>query len=117
MLRSMLYVRYGSGCSRRVTVSAARPSAWKSVQSNRAQPSSKVRRRPSTALCKMLRTVEFKVHPTPGQAQLASQHVKVLQPRLLARAEVEAENVRQITPTEPSVEAQPRRLAMGDRAA
>ena len=51
MLRSMLYVRYGSGCSRRVTASAARPSAARSCDSSSCRPSSGVRRSPSTALC------------------------------------------------------------------
>ena len=34
----MLYVRYGSGCSRRVTASAARPSAARSCDSSSREP-------------------------------------------------------------------------------
>src|SRR5262245_37773701 len=50
MLRSMLYVRIGSGCSRRVTASAARPSAARSRVWQRASASSGVSRSPASAL-------------------------------------------------------------------
>src|SRR6478735_7503155 len=50
MLRSILYVRKGSGWSRRVTASAARPSATRSCDSINASPSAGLNRSPATAL-------------------------------------------------------------------
>src|SRR6266478_1990029 len=112
----MLYVRYGSGCRRRHTASAALPSAIRSRQPNSATPSSKVSRSPSTALCKMCVTVEFKAHPSLGQAQLAGQHVIMMQPRLLTCVQVEVNDIGEIAPAKAGVQPQPRRLPMGDRA-
>src|SRR5438132_9512612 len=116
MLRSMLYVRYGSGCRRRQTASAARPSAIRSRQSNSATPSSNVSRSPSTAFCKMRVTVEVKAHPSPGQAQLAGQHIIVVQSRLLARAQVKVNDIAQVAPAKTGIQPEPRRFAMRDLA-
>src|SRR5919109_612882 len=58
MLRSMLYVRYGSACRGRQTASAARPSEIRSL-SKSATPSSAVRRLPLTALSRMYLRQEF----------------------------------------------------------
>src|SRR5688572_11518583 len=98
MFRSMLYVRYGSGCSRVVTAWAERPRACRSRQLNSSTPSSNVRRWPSTAFDRMSRTVEVKVHPLRGQSEFAGQLVVPGQPGLLLRAQVEAENVTQVPP-------------------
>src|SRR5262245_61447818 len=105
MLRSMLNVRYGSGCSRRLTASAARPSACTSRTSNSATPSSGVSRPPSTAFDKIRLTVELKIHPTPGQPKFTRQHVIVMQPRLFSRPQVKVDDVRQIAPAEPGIES------------
>src|SRR5438105_5079294 len=114
MLRSMLYVRYGSGCSRRQTASAARPSAMRSRQANRATPSSNVSRSPSTARCKICVTVELKAHSSPRQPQLAGQHVIVMQPGLLARPQVKMNDVGKIAPAKARVQPQARRLVVRD---
>src|SRR5438874_12867705 len=60
--------------------------------------------------------VEGKVDPGARQAQLARQRVIVVQARLLARPQVEADDVSQVAAAEARVEAQARRLAVGNGA-
>src|SRR5262245_24899428 len=101
---------------RRLTASAARPSACKLRHSKGRTPSSRVRRRPSTAFDKMSRTVVLKAHSLAGEAELARQQVEVVQARLFARTQVKMNDVGQIAAAETGVESQPRRFAVGDRA-
>src|SRR5262245_14527453 len=103
MLRSMLYVRYGSGCNREVTAWAARPRACRSWQANSSTPSSVESRLPSTAFDKIRGTVELKVHPFRGQPEVAGQLVEPGQPGQLPRAEVEAQDVAQVAPAKARV--------------
>src|SRR5229473_1894833 len=115
----MLYVRYGSGCIRRQTASAARPNSASGVASapgvNNASPSSAVRRWPSTAFCKMCVTVELKIHSPARQAQLARQHVVMMQARLFARPKIIVNDVGKVSPAEAGVQPQERRLVLGNR--
>src|SRR4051812_27500109 len=114
MLRSMLYVRYGSGWRRRVTASAARPRRGRPVLSNSATPSPKLSLSPATARSRILvtestaesragsnggrRLVELDVDARAGQADFAGEHVKVMQSRQGTRAEIEADDVAEIAP-------------------
>src|SRR5580700_6797217 len=73
MLRSMLYVRKGSGCRRRVTASAARPNATRSCDSIRRKPSSKFSRSPATAFSSRGAIAEDKLHPLGNELQAGRQ--------------------------------------------
>src|SRR3954469_12103704 len=110
----MLYVRYGSGCSREQTACAARPSRCRSRQRVSSTPSSKVRRPPSTAFDKTRSIVADKGHPRGGQAEGGGVAVEPVQPGDLTRAEVVVNDVRQVAATVPGVEAEVFRLAGGD---
>src|SRR5437868_5714940 len=135
MLRSMLKVRYGSGCNRRVTASAARPSAGRSLHSNKSTASANDNRSPVTALSRIACTViaellagksygcataclkalptkshglqasrgtrfrsgvKFEMPAGRGQPALHGQVVEPLQPGLLVRPEVKAEQRLQV---------------------
>src|SRR5207253_9581797 len=124
----MLYVRYGSGWKRRQTASAARPSSasvgaapWASgvalaPRPNSATPSSRVKRWPSTAFCKMCVTVELKVHSPACQPELAGQHVVMMQPGLFARAQVKVDDVGKVAAAEAGVQPKMRRIPLRDLA-
>src|SRR5260370_397340 len=116
MLRSMLYVRYGSGCSRRQPASAARPSAGSSRQSKSASPSSGVSRPPSTAFCKRDGMVEVKANPPPGQTELAGEHVKMVESRLLTRPQIKVNDAGKVAAAKAGVQAKPGSLRKGDLA-
>src|SRR5262245_9559512 len=96
MLRSMLYVRKGSGCSRRVTASAAAPSAVKSCDSRSLRPSSGVSLSPATALSSSGAISEDKINSFIGQPQLDGQLIKQSQAAALGRTEMEMEVFGQI---------------------
>ena len=85
----MLYVRNGSGCSRRQTASAARPEV---EQARPLETGRRLRRRsarpPSTARCKIAGTVEDKVHSFRGQAQARPPSGRMPQPGELRLAQV-----------------------------
>src|SRR5262249_26273589 len=115
--------------------SAARPSAIRSA-SKRASPSTGVSRPPSTALSRITGRytrmsrprssdiplsadtgggqVELQVDATPRQAQLASQHVIMVQSRLLARSQVKVDDVAEVATAEAGVQSQPRRFLVGN---
>src|SRR5437763_138642 len=119
MLRSMLYVRYGSGCSRRVTASAARPSVARSCDSKRANPSAGVSRSPATALASnsLVGNLLFgatKFDSRWGQVQFACQAIEKFQALSLALAQVEIQVVAQIVEALGLRQAQGRRLALGN---
>src|ERR1022692_2949539 len=52
------------------------------------------------------RLIQLHLRAAPGQTEFARKQVVMLQPRQLARAQVEADDVRQITPAETCVEVQ-----------
>src|SRR5687768_734554 len=110
----MLYVRYGSGCTRDVTVCAARPSLCRSLHPMRATPSSKDSRPPSTALDKMRSMVADKGHPRWGQAEGGGVAVEPVQPGDLPRAEVVVDDVGQVSTTESRVQPEGGGLPGGD---
>ena len=60
-------------------------------------------------------TVVFKAHPPAGQAQLAGQHVKMVQAGLLARPEVKVDDIGQVAPAEARVEVQQRVLSLWEQ--
>src|SRR3954453_15279386 len=110
----MLYVRYGSGCSRMVTGWAPRPSLCRSRQAMSASPSARVRRSPSTALFRMWSMVADKVHPLRGQVQLRRQLIIPPQAGQFGFAQVVADDGVEVPPAVAGVEAEGFRLAFGD---
>src|SRR5438477_12252450 len=107
MLRSMLYVRYGCGCSRRVRASAARPIAARSCDSKSRRPSSGARRSPATAFSRIgwvaqaiIRSRGSCRHGKPvlgwGKSQSHGFFVKQFQALALARAEIEMQVVAEV---------------------
>src|SRR5262245_24160379 len=64
----------------------------------------------------MLLIVEVKVHPPAGQSQFAGQQVILMQPCLLARAQVEVDDIGQVSSAKASVEGQFWRLLVGNHA-
>src|SRR4051812_40982639 len=77
MFRSMLYVRYGSGCSRRVTASAAAPKAARSCVSSSRTPSAEVSRSPAAAFSSNGAISEDKVDSSRSQGMF---HGKLIEP-------------------------------------
>src|SRR5215203_5800522 len=112
----MLNVRYGSGCRRRQTACAARPSLCRSRQAINSTPSSGVRRPPSTAFDKIRSMVADKGHPPGREAEFAREVVVPAQPGEFARAEVVLDDVGEVAAAVPRVEAEGRRLPLGDLA-
>src|SRR5436190_2775809 len=96
MFRSMLYVRNGSGCSLRVTASAASPSATRSCDSMRRTPSSNDRRSPATAFSSSGVIAEDKLEPSRGQIVFDGQFVKAAKPLPLGRSQSVIQVLRQI---------------------
>src|SRR5207248_3817667 len=104
MLRSMLEVRYGWGCSGRVTAWAARPSRSRSRQRNSSAPSSGVSRPPSAAFDKIRSVVADIVGPLRGEPEFGGQLAEPGHPDQLPRAEVVADDVREVSPAVARVE-------------
>src|SRR5436190_1756630 len=114
MLRSMLYVRKGSGCSRRVTASAARPSATRSCDSIRAKPSAGVNRSPAIAFSSTGAMSEDNVDSLGGNLVFNGQLVKPGQPLSLGFPQSVIQVLRQVINGYLFGQAQQGRLAPGD---
>src|SRR3954447_7081489 len=99
MFRSMLYVRYGSGCSLWQTACAARPRSSRLASRNRVTPSSKLSRPPSTARRKIVGTVEDKVYSFRGQSEASGHLGETSQPRQLWLSQLVRQNASQVIVT------------------
>src|SRR5262245_4117034 len=108
MLRSMLYVRNGSGCSRWQTSCAARPRSSSPACWNRETPSSKASRVPSTARCKISPTVEDKVDSFRGQSHPGGHLGEPSEPGELRLAKFERQRSGQVIVAGCDIESQPR---------
>src|SRR5688572_20018660 len=83
MLRSMLNVRNGPGCSRRVAASAASPRATRSCDSSSFSPSAGERRSPAAGFSSRGAMSEDKFVSFGSQSLFDGQLVKPLQPATL----------------------------------
>src|SRR5438105_1750404 len=114
MLRSMLYVRYGSGCSRRVTASAAVPSATRSCDSSSRSPSSGVKRSPATAFSSSGAMAEDKVDPSRSEFILHGELVEPLQPPPFGRPQSVIEVFGEVIKRRLLTQIEQRRFPSGD---
>src|SRR5579872_4327380 len=96
MLRSMLYVRKGPGCLRRVTASAARPSATRSCDSMSASPSARDRRSPATAFSSTGAMSEDKVDSFRGDFVRNGQAMEQSQPLSFGRPQSVIQVLREV---------------------
>src|SRR5687768_8495501 len=114
MLRSMLYVRYGSGWSRLATASAARPRAVRSRLSRSASPSSGVSRSPAVALSSAFDVQATKVNSCGSEIQLLRQLVKQREAAPLLRAQIKVQMIAEVAEAFLPSEPQRRRFARRD---
>src|SRR5258708_32444831 len=114
MFRSMLYVRKGSGCRRRVTASAAWPRATRSCDSSSARQSAGVNRSPAIAFSSTGAMAEDKFDSLGSKLLFDGQFVEAGQPLAFGRPQSVIQVLREVINGDLLREAEQWRFAVGD---